>query len=126
MPSSTRSIRCRSRIPCRRQGPPWDHIWRDPASNTPWEQLIAEQHALFRAHPRTTFIDAKPEVLDGLIQTLLHDRLAVRELAWLHLLLLVEDPKINYDPAADKTARDKAVDELKKLRTMGKLKPLQG
>ena len=32
--------------------------WRDPAENTPWEQLIAEQHALFRAHPRTTFVNA--------------------------------------------------------------------
>ena len=31
---------------------------RDPAGNVPWEQLIAEQHSLFRRHPRTTFIDA--------------------------------------------------------------------
>lgn len=32
--------------------------YREPASNLPWEQLIAEQHALFRRHPGTTFIDA--------------------------------------------------------------------
>lgn len=32
--------------------------WRDPAENTPWEQLIAEQHRLFRSNPKTTFIDA--------------------------------------------------------------------
>ena len=32
--------------------------WRDPAENTPWEQLIAEQHNLFRANPKTTFINA--------------------------------------------------------------------
>lgn len=32
--------------------------WRDPAENVPWEQLIAEQHNLFRANPRTTFIAA--------------------------------------------------------------------
>lgn len=32
--------------------------YRDPATNVPWEQLIAEQHALFRRHPRTRFIDA--------------------------------------------------------------------
>ena len=32
--------------------------WRDPAENTPWEQLIGEQHALFRANPKTTFINA--------------------------------------------------------------------
>ena len=32
--------------------------WRDPATNVPWEQLIAEQHALFRRHPATTFINA--------------------------------------------------------------------
>lgn len=32
--------------------------WRDPAKNPSWETLIAEQHNLFRRHPRTTFIDA--------------------------------------------------------------------
>jgi len=32
--------------------------WRDPAQNVPWEQLIAEQHHLFRENPRTTFIAA--------------------------------------------------------------------
>jgi predicted TIM-barrel fold metal-dependent hydrolase len=32
--------------------------WRDPAENVPWEQLIAEQHNLFRSNPKTTFIDA--------------------------------------------------------------------
>jgi predicted TIM-barrel fold metal-dependent hydrolase len=32
--------------------------YRDPASNVPWEQLLAEQHARFRRHPRTRFIDA--------------------------------------------------------------------
>jgi len=32
--------------------------YRDPAINVPWEQLIDEQHALFRRHPRTRFIDA--------------------------------------------------------------------
>jgi predicted TIM-barrel fold metal-dependent hydrolase len=32
--------------------------YRDPATNVPWEQLIAEQHALFERNPRTTFIDA--------------------------------------------------------------------
>ncbi len=26
--------------------------WRDPAENTPWEQLIGEQHDLFRANPQ--------------------------------------------------------------------------
>jgi len=31
---------------------------RDPATNVPWEQLIEEQHARFRRHPRTTFINA--------------------------------------------------------------------
>ncbi|HUP23914.1 MAG TPA: amidohydrolase family protein [Thermoanaerobaculia bacterium] len=32
--------------------------YRDPATNPPWEQLIAEQHDLFRRHPRTQFINA--------------------------------------------------------------------
>jgi predicted TIM-barrel fold metal-dependent hydrolase len=31
---------------------------RDPKDNIPWEQLIAEQHARFKRHPKTTFIDA--------------------------------------------------------------------
>jgi predicted TIM-barrel fold metal-dependent hydrolase len=31
---------------------------RDPATDVPWEQLIAEQHSLFRRHPETTFINA--------------------------------------------------------------------
>ena len=31
---------------------------RDPADNIPWEQLIAEQHHLFRSNPKTTFIAA--------------------------------------------------------------------
>jgi predicted TIM-barrel fold metal-dependent hydrolase len=31
---------------------------RDPQDNIPWEQLIAEQHARFKRHPKTTFIDA--------------------------------------------------------------------
>jgi predicted TIM-barrel fold metal-dependent hydrolase len=32
--------------------------YRDPAENVAWEQLIAEQHNLFRRHPRTQFINA--------------------------------------------------------------------
>lgn len=32
--------------------------YRDPASNPSWEALMAEQHAVFRKHPGTTFIDA--------------------------------------------------------------------
>ena len=32
--------------------------YRDPAQNVPWEQLIAEQHAMFRRNPKTTDIDA--------------------------------------------------------------------
>ncbi|MCM2269413.1 MAG: amidohydrolase [Thermoanaerobaculia bacterium] len=32
--------------------------YRDPDENVAWEQLIAEQHNLFRRHPRTQFINA--------------------------------------------------------------------
>ncbi|MEO7918105.1 MAG: amidohydrolase family protein [Thermoanaerobaculia bacterium] len=32
--------------------------YRDPATNAPFEQLLAEQHAMFRKHPRTQYIDA--------------------------------------------------------------------
>jgi predicted TIM-barrel fold metal-dependent hydrolase len=31
---------------------------RDPETNPPWEQIIAEQHNVFRKHPDTTFINA--------------------------------------------------------------------
>ena len=31
---------------------------RDPQNNIPWEQLISEQHNLFRRHPGTIFINA--------------------------------------------------------------------
>ncbi len=32
--------------------------YRDPAENASWEQILAEQHNLFRRHPETTFINA--------------------------------------------------------------------
>jgi predicted TIM-barrel fold metal-dependent hydrolase len=32
--------------------------YRDPAENAPWEQIIGEQHDLFRANPKTQFINA--------------------------------------------------------------------
>jgi predicted TIM-barrel fold metal-dependent hydrolase len=32
--------------------------YRDPAENVAWEQLITEQHSLFRRHPETQFINA--------------------------------------------------------------------
>ena len=32
--------------------------YRDPATNAPFEKLLEEQHAMFRKHPRTQFIDA--------------------------------------------------------------------
>jgi uncharacterized protein len=32
--------------------------YRDPDENVAWEQLIAEQHALFKRHPKTQFINA--------------------------------------------------------------------
>ncbi len=32
--------------------------FRDPGENPPWEQIIGEQHHVFRKHPETTFINA--------------------------------------------------------------------
>jgi predicted TIM-barrel fold metal-dependent hydrolase len=32
--------------------------YRDPAENDPWEQIMSEQHDMFRNHPGTTFINA--------------------------------------------------------------------
>ena len=32
--------------------------YRDPAEVASWEQILGEQHAVFRNHPRTTFINA--------------------------------------------------------------------
>jgi predicted TIM-barrel fold metal-dependent hydrolase len=38
---------------------------RDPQKDPPWEQLIEEQHNLFRRHPRTMFINAHLGWLGG-------------------------------------------------------------
>ncbi|MGQ9916859.1 MAG: amidohydrolase family protein [Bryobacteraceae bacterium] len=38
---------------------------RDPLKDPPWEQLIEEQHNLFRRHPRTIFINAHLGWLGG-------------------------------------------------------------
>ncbi len=32
--------------------------YRDPASNPSFEEILAEQHAIFKKHPNTTFINA--------------------------------------------------------------------
>ena len=32
--------------------------YRDPAENPSWEQIMGEQHDMFRKHPNTTFINA--------------------------------------------------------------------
>ncbi|MDX1644721.1 MAG: amidohydrolase family protein [Thermoanaerobaculia bacterium] len=32
--------------------------YRDPAENASWEQIMSEQHHLFRKHPETTFVNA--------------------------------------------------------------------
>lgn len=39
--------------------------YRDPATNPSWEQIISEQHDIFRKHPGTTFINAHLGWLGG-------------------------------------------------------------
>jgi hypothetical protein len=66
----------------------------------------------------------QPETYETLIAYLLHDELAVRELAAGHLYRLVPKGKaIDYDPAAGPQARERAHDAWNKLVPLGKLPP---
>lgn len=71
--------------------------------------------------PRDTF---QPETYETLISYLLHDRLAVRQLAAAHLYRLVPQGKaIPYDPAAGPKERERAHDAWNKLVPQGELPP---
>jgi hypothetical protein len=65
---------------------------------------------------------ARPETYETLIAYLDHDQLAVRGLAYWHLIRLVPQGKsIGYNPMDDKAKRDRAVAEWKKLVPSGKV-----
>jgi hypothetical protein len=64
------------------------------------------------------------ETYETLIAYLKHDKLAIRELAWWHLVRIVPDgKKIAFDPGAAPADRDKGYQEWKKLLDDGKLPP---
>lgn len=65
---------------------------------------------------------ARPETYEALINYLQHDVLAIRGLAWWHLVRLVPAGRsIEYSPFADKDARESAVNRWKELIPPGKL-----
>lgn len=65
-----------------------------------------------------------PETYEALIDYLRSDKLAIRELAWRHLLRLWPDGKaIRYDPAGPSELREHGYDEWKKKIPNGKLPP---
>jgi hypothetical protein len=67
---------------------------------------------------------ARPETYETLIDYLAHEKLAVRNLAYWHLYRLVPDGrKIGYDAMAAKEARDRAIEQWRKLVPPGKLPP---
>jgi hypothetical protein len=67
---------------------------------------------------------ARPELYETLIDYLAHERLAVRALAYWHLVRLAPaGRRINYDPLAAQEARDKAVAEWHKLIPRGQMPP---
>ena len=67
---------------------------------------------------------AKPETYAALIYYLDHNKLAIRQLAHVHLFGLVRDgKKIRYDPAGDSEQRQRAIEEWKKLIPDGKVPP---
>ncbi len=70
---------------------------------------------------------ARPETYETLIDYLGHDRLAVRGLAYWHLIRLVPAGKqIGYDPYAPKEQREAAIREWRKLIPPGKMPPKSG
>jgi hypothetical protein len=67
---------------------------------------------------------ARPATYETLIDYLMHDKLAIRELAWWHLYRLVEAGKdVAYDAAAPEAQRQAAYDKWKELIPSGKLPP---
>src|SRR6266849_7309772 len=67
---------------------------------------------------------SQKETYEALIAYLKHDKLAIRELSWWHLVRIVPDgKKIEYDPGAAAADRDKGYAQWKKLLDDGKLPP---
>jgi hypothetical protein len=65
---------------------------------------------------------SQKETFETLIAYLRHDKLAIRELAWWHLVRIYPDgKKISYNPGADAAERNKGVQEWQKLLDDGKL-----
>jgi hypothetical protein len=66
---------------------------------------------------------AKPETYQKLVGYLDHENLAIRDLAFWHLTLLVPEgaKSINYDPAADSEKRKQGVEQWRKLVPPGKV-----
>jgi hypothetical protein len=104
---------------------------RAPGQDLKLYNALIEMRQMKPVHAETivqllhSFDDAalkKPETYETLITYLDHERLGVRGLAYWHLRRMVpEGEKIGYNPLADKEARERAVEEWKKLIPPGEV-----
>lgn len=102
-----------------------DHAGRDRLLY----QFLMDQLKYTKAHAATVlqllhsaYPADEPETYETLLAYLLHEKLAIRELAWRQLSRLVpEDIAIPYDPAASPDKRAKAYDTWKELIPSGSL-----
>jgi hypothetical protein len=75
-------------------------------------------------HPLSARQKAEPETYETLIAYLKHDKLPIRQLAYIHLIALVpQGLKIPFDPAGTTEQRDYTYDKWKELIPSGKLPP---
>ncbi len=114
------------------RGTVYDKQLYDPEKKDGW--LIKKDYdpidakAVFDLLHAFYYLDAQsqPEVIDALINYLRHPKLAVRELAFWHLLRSPAGRvQLNYNATWDQERRDKAVDEMRRLRRENKLPPMR-
>jgi hypothetical protein len=109
------------------------YMGRDPRHDQELFSLLTEKKNLSPAHAEI-IVDllhspgeadqARPETYEALIEYLKHDRQAVRELAYWHLIRLVPAGRdIKYNPAGSPEEREAGYKEWKKLVPSGKLPP---
>jgi hypothetical protein len=97
-------------------------------------QFLMERLRYSKAHAATVlqllhsaYAADEPETYETLLAYLLHEKLAIRELAWRHLSHLVpEDLAVPYDPAASPDKRAKAYEAWKEVIPSGSLPARKG
>ena len=74
-------------------------------------------------HPLGDSVRRERETFEFLVRLLRHDRLALRELAYQHLIFLAPGQKIDYNAAGTAAQRERGQAAWKKLIDDGKLPP---